>query len=54
MTLIVRSRYLHKKQIKTNYEAQSPIDPELNDEIRKKNQWKKDTKNDSRQLELIC
>jgi hypothetical protein len=38
MTLIVRSRYLHKKQIKTNYEAQSPIDPELNDEIRKKNQ----------------
>jgi hypothetical protein len=26
----------------------------LNDEIRKKNQWKKDTKNDSRQLELIC
>jgi hypothetical protein len=36
MTLIVRSRYPHKKQIKTNYEAQSSIDPELNDEIKKK------------------
>jgi hypothetical protein len=35
-TLIARPRYSHKKQIKTNYEAQFPIDSMLNDKIEKK------------------
>jgi len=36
ITLILRSRYSHKKQSKTDYEAQFPIDPMLNDKIEKK------------------
>jgi len=44
MTLIMRSRYPHKKHIKTNYESQTPNDPVLNDKIRKKNQLKKTQK----------
>jgi hypothetical protein len=40
-TLIARPRYSHKKQIKTNYEAQFPIDSMLNDKIEKKNQLNK-------------
>jgi hypothetical protein len=39
--LIARPRYSHKKQIKTNYEAQFPIDSMLNDKIEKKNQLNK-------------
>jgi len=44
MILIVRSRYPHKKHIKTNYESQSPNDPVLNDKIRKKKSIKKHIK----------
>jgi hypothetical protein len=40
MTLILRPRYYHKKQIKINYEAQFLIDPILNDK-NKKNQLNK-------------
>jgi len=36
VTLIVRSRYSHKKYIKTDYETQFPTDPILNDKIEKK------------------
>ena len=36
MTLILRPRYSHKKQIKIDYEAQFPTDPMLNDKIEKK------------------
>jgi len=36
MTLILRPRYSHKKQIKTDYEAQFPTDPMLNDKIERK------------------
>jgi methionine aminopeptidase len=39
--------YPHRKQIKINYETQFSIDPMLNDEIEKKTQLKKDTKNNS-------
>ena len=34
MTLIIRPRYYHKKQIKTNYEAQFSTDSILNDKIK--------------------
>jgi hypothetical protein len=40
MTLIMRLRYPHKKQIKTDYETQFSTDPILNDKI-KKNSIKK-------------
>jgi len=36
MTLILRPRYSHKKQIKTDYEAQFPTNPMLNDKIERK------------------
>jgi len=36
VTLIVRSRYSCKKQIKINYEIEFSTDPMLNDKIRKK------------------
>jgi hypothetical protein len=36
MTLILRPRYSHKKQIKIDYEAQFATDPMLNDKIKKK------------------
>ena len=42
MTLIMRLRYPHKKQIKTDYETQFSTDPILNDKI-KKNSIKKKT-----------
>jgi hypothetical protein len=35
VTLIVRPKYSNKKQIKTDYEAQFPTDPMLNDKIKK-------------------
>jgi hypothetical protein len=34
--LIMRLIYPYKKQIKTDYEVQSPTDPMLNDEIEEK------------------
>jgi hypothetical protein len=40
VTLIVIPRYTHKKQIKTNHEAQFSTDPMLNNKI-KKNQLNK-------------
>jgi hypothetical protein len=46
-TLVARSIYYHRKQIKTNYKAQFPTNLMLNDEIEKK-----DTKNNSSQLRL--
>jgi hypothetical protein len=52
VTLIARPRYSHKKQIKTDYEAQFPIDPMLNDKIGKKNQLNKRHKNNLSQLGL--
>jgi len=52
VTLIARPRYSHKKQIKTDYEAQFPIDPMLNDKIEKKNQLNKRHKNNLSQLGL--
>ena len=36
VTLILRSRYSHKKQIKTDYGAQFLTAPILNDKIKKK------------------
>jgi hypothetical protein len=42
MTLIMRLRYPHKKQIKTDYKTQFSTDPILNDKI-KKNSIKKNT-----------
>jgi hypothetical protein len=35
VTLILRPRYFHKKQIKIDYEAQFPTDRMLNDKIEK-------------------
>ena len=35
VTLIVRPRYFHKKQIKTDYKAQFSTNPILNDKIKK-------------------
>jgi hypothetical protein len=40
-TLIVRSRYSYRKQIKKDYEAQFLTDLVLNDKIEKKIQLKK-------------
>ena len=34
VTLILKLRYSHKKQIKIDYEAQFPTDPMLNDKIK--------------------
>jgi hypothetical protein len=51
-TLVARRIYSHRKQIKTNYKGQFPTNPMLNDEIEKKINWKKDTKNNSSQLRL--
>jgi hypothetical protein len=34
VTLILKPRYSHKKQIKIDYEAQFPNDPMLNDKIK--------------------
>jgi hypothetical protein len=50
VTLILRPRYSHKKQIKIDYEVQFPTDPMLNDKIEKKNQLNKRYK---KQPELI-
>ena len=36
VTLILRQRYSHKKQIKIDYETQFPTDQILNDKIKKK------------------
>jgi hypothetical protein len=36
MTLILRPKYSHKKQIKIDYETQFPTDLMLNDKIEKK------------------
>jgi hypothetical protein len=47
VTLIVRSKYSHKKQIKTNYETQFSTDLILNDKIEKKNQLNKRHKKQS-------
>jgi len=47
MTLILRPRYSHKKQIKTDYEAQFPTNPMLNDKIEKKQLNKKHKNNPS-------
>jgi len=44
VTLIVRPKYSNKKQIKTDYKAQFPIDPMLNDKIKKQINSIKDTK----------
>lgn len=41
VTLILRSKYSHKKQIKTDYEAQFLTAPILNDKIENKNQLNK-------------
>jgi len=46
-TLVARPIYSHRKQIKTNYKTQFPINLMLNDKIEKKN-----TKNNSSQLRL--
>ena len=40
VTLILRQRYSHKKQIKIDYETQFPTDPMLNNKL-KKNQLNK-------------
>jgi len=47
VTLILRSRYSHKKQIKTDYEAQFLTNPIFNDKI-KKNQLNKKTQKTTR------
>jgi hypothetical protein len=36
LTLILRLRYSHKKQIKIDYKTQFPTNPMLNDKIKKK------------------
>jgi hypothetical protein len=36
LTLILKSRYSSKKQIKINYKDQFPTDPMLNDKIKNK------------------
>jgi hypothetical protein len=45
MALIIKLRYSYRKQIKIDSEAQFSIDLMFNDELEKKNQLKKDTKN---------
>jgi hypothetical protein len=47
VTLILRSRYSHKKQIKTDYEAQFLTNPIFNNKI-KKNQLNKKTQKTTR------
>jgi len=47
VTLILRSRYSHKKQIKTDYEAQFLTNPIFNNKI-KKNQLNKKTQKTNR------
>jgi len=53
MTLIVRQRHFHKKQIKTYYEAQFPTDSMLNNNFFLKNQLNKRHKKNPSQLGLI-
>jgi hypothetical protein len=50
----MRLIYPNIKKIKINHEIQFSIDLILNDEIRKKIQYKKDIKNNLTQLGLTC
>ena len=51
-TMIMRPRYPYRKEINKYYEAQFLTGSVLNDEIKKKNQLKNDTKNNSSMLRL--
>jgi hypothetical protein len=52
--LIMKPRYIHKKQIKIYYEAQFLTELTLNDENEKKSIRKRTKKNNPSKLGLIC